>query len=376
MDNKTITVENNERNSNIDIFRALSLLLVFFYHCWTCMGARQIKIPIINYLISLGGEIGVTAFFMLSGYGIFSSLDRMNNAISFKGFMMKRFKRIAPQYYLNLFVVLVFTGSAVYIKKEHITNVLAHIFFVHNFKLEYSGAINGVLWTMAVIFQFYIIAVPMYKLIKKGGIPVAILSVLFTIVVKMTVFKLIAAVPEYNINFGVYGFWAGRQLITALDNFVLGMGVAYISKKRKKIGNVMSVCVIIIGLVLLYAVIKYGLKNGIHTNNISGYTWHSMVAVVLGFVMYGMASLKYKYFIISKSLKWIAKYEYGIYLWHLVIINNLIAYSPLIQGWMNTQRYLLIALMFLIASIIAGTVFSIASDALEKKIEIKFMIKD
>ncbi|MDE5873309.1 MAG: acyltransferase, partial [Lachnospiraceae bacterium] len=320
MDNKTITVEKNEKNSNMDIFRALSLLLVFFYHCWVCLGAYQIKIPIINYLILLGGELGVTAFFMLSGYGIFSSLDRTDKTISFKDFMVKRLKRVAPQYYLNLFVVLVFTSSAVYMGKEYIANILAHIFFVHNFKPEYSGAINGVLWTMAVIFQFYIIAIPLFKLIKKAGVPIVLLSVPVTIVIKMSVFKLIAAVPEYNGNFGAYGFWAGRQLITALDNFVLGMGVAYISKKKKWRGNALPVCMIITGLTLLYGVMLYGIKNGIHTNNISGYTWHSMVAVALGIVMYGFAFLKYKYFIISKLLKWIAKYEYGIYLWHLVII--------------------------------------------------------
>ncbi len=368
MDNKTITVEKNEKNSNMDIFRALSLLLVFFYHCWVCTGAYQIKIPIINYLILLGGELGVTAFFMLSGYGIFSSLDRTDKTISFKDFMIKRLKRVAPQYYLNLFVVLVFTSSAVYMGKEYIANILAHIFFVHNFKPEYSGAINGVLWTMAVIFQFYIIAIPLFKLIKKAGVPIVLLSVPVTIVIKMSVFKLIAAVPEYNGNFGAYGFWAGRQLITALDNFVLGMGVAYISKKKKWRGNALPVCMIITGLILLYEVMLYGIKNGIHTNNISGYTWHSMVAVALGIVMYGFAFLKYKYFIISKLLMWIAKYEYGIYLWHLVIIYNLLAYSHLIQGWMNTQRYLLISLVFLIISIMAGTFFSIASDALEKKI--------
>ena len=65
-----------ERNYNIDLIRAMALLLVIVYHSWVVCGSQPISWPIINTIIILGGELGVTAFFILSGYGIYCSLNR------------------------------------------------------------------------------------------------------------------------------------------------------------------------------------------------------------------------------------------------------------------------------------------------------------
>ena len=72
-----------ERNRNIDVIRAIMILWIALYHAWVVCGAIPFSNSAVDTLIRLGGEIGVTAFFMLSGFGIYYSLSSMENAGKF-----------------------------------------------------------------------------------------------------------------------------------------------------------------------------------------------------------------------------------------------------------------------------------------------------
>ena len=88
------------RNRNIDIVRSIALLWVIIYHIWILTGGARITNPVLDDFVRFGGEIGVTIFFVLSGYGIFLSLDHRNQTgqIRFLPFMKKRLIRIVPEY--------------------------------------------------------------------------------------------------------------------------------------------------------------------------------------------------------------------------------------------------------------------------------------
>lgn len=358
----------NSRNRNIDILRAMATLLVVVYHSWVLTGAANLSVPVVRTLIRLGGEVGVTLFFLLSGYGIYCSLNNMNSkgGIGFVSFMKKRLKRVVPQYYLNLIVCLLLTSNAVYLAKDHIWNVLSHFVFLHNFYPDWHGAINGVLWTMGVIVQFYIVAIPLHWCIKKNCHITAALSVIFTIAMKYVVFNALA--PDYGTS---YNFIAGRQLFTSLDNFVLGMYVAHLMMNRKDSqklsalwNNVIALFIALVGFVGMYEVCTYGLTHGIHTANYSGYLWHSLVAVFLAVMMFGFGCVSLNAANpICKCFLWIAKYEYGIYLWHIIMIRALIAYSPAINNMINSGRNWLVYGVFVVLTVGIGFVMS---KALEK----------
>lgn len=350
------------KNRNIDIVRALALLLVIVYHCWVRLGSISIPNGCVQLIIRLGGEIGVTAFFALSGYGIYQSIYYTENAggeIKFLPFLKKRLKRILPQYYLNLIVALFLTSAAVYLGRQHIWNIVSHFLLLHNNFLYFAGAINGVLWTMGVTFQFYLIVIPMYKVFRKIGIWSVPLGTLFTVLCKFIAFQGIPYIWEQD-NYSIYSFWLGRQIIfTDLDNFLIGMAVAYYTKHFKEIDGKVSVVGCVVSLGLLYCVCKLGVTYGIHTNNISGYFWHSEVAFVIGLIMLfaNYVGGKHKNYV-SKTLLWLSKYEYGIYLWHLMIIDNIISNSPLIQELINSGNYIFVAIIFIIVSIVAGVLFT------------------
>lgn len=66
------------RNYGIDCYRVLMLFWVIIYHLWVINGRTPIHNICVQSLITLGGEIGVTGFFVLSGWSIFYAVERMD----------------------------------------------------------------------------------------------------------------------------------------------------------------------------------------------------------------------------------------------------------------------------------------------------------
>ncbi len=346
------------RNKNIDVFRAAALLLVMIYHCWVLTGSKMLISPTVTNFIALGGETGVTAFFVLSGFGIFLAIDKDAEKGNFHyfSFFKKRFYRIAPQYYLCLLVV-VLISDAQYFSTYGIKMIISHLFFVHNLLPDCSGSINGALWTMGVTVPFYIIAPVLYRIFKKQSHLALLSCVLFTVSIK---FFLFSVVLPYLGKSGTLEFFAGRQIFSALDNFGIGMYVAILVKeKRLKMGGMRAGIISIFFAVLLVIVSNMGIRYGVNTNNWSGYIWHSCCAVILGGIMFGISCLKeYDKFWLYKKFIRLSYYEYGIYVWHLLIIRNLIDHSPWVQTTIKKGYAPWLYIPLIAAAILTGVVFT------------------
>lgn len=343
------------RNKNIDILRSAALLLVLLYHAWVVCGSVPTRFSLINCMVSLGGEIGVTAFFALSGYGIYCSLRNMelHNSLHYLPFLKKRALRIMPQYYFCLFFVLLCMDGAYYIAREHIGNILSHIFFLHNLFPDHFGAINGVLWTMGVIVQFYIFSILLYKGTRKFGLSFYVAGILFTILCKFIMYRYV--LPAFTADSSL-NFFAGRQLITALDNFLVGMAAAYfVQEKPWKLNKAFSMILFLLEIVLLVVICKTGQHYGIHTANLSGYVWHSAVALLLGLMMITFSNIQLADNCkLWQFLLWLSRFEYGIYLWHLVIYRNLLGKAPGIQALLSAGHHKAVMLILIIVSIPVG----------------------
>lgn len=341
----------------IDILRAAAVLLVMLYHMWVCGGTPEIKFVPLRRLVSLGGEIGVTLFFILSGFGIYYSLARMeriNGKVDVASFVKRRCRRILPQYYVNVLFVLTIGTGAAYISMGHWKNILSHIFFVHNFVLDWSGAVNGVLWSMGIIVQFYLISIPMYKVLNKIKYFFVPCSVVLTILVKAGMYRFF--LPDYGGN----GFYLGRSLVvfTSLDNFAIGMFCGWLAINKKLPSSwVRFGGGAVFGWILLDVVCRTGQTYGIHTDNISGYIYHSGVAVALGVVIWAFTYVPFseKNWLV-KCFQWIAKYQYGIYLWHLIIIRNWTVSSTLIMDLIGSGKYWMAYTLMGISCLVVGVV--------------------
>lgn len=381
-----------ERNKSVDFIRAFAILMVLFYHVYAITNI-SFNNKIVMTFLEYGGVIGVCTFFVLSGFGIYNSFNKkeiMNEKFSYNLYIKKRFLRIAPQYYFSLIVMLLFTSSAVYISREHILTLISHIFFFHNFYYTMAGAISGVCWTLAVTFQFYLIAPAIYYIFKKYPKLVLLFSYLISFLLKVFVFHFIIA-PSGETNTFLY-FNYGSQIYTALEFFVSGMFVAYLLNKGQtknvKSSNVLNMVASILGVVLLYFVVRmtynmeihkdipYIVNTGIYSDCTLAYIWHALLSIVLSIEIYFFAKIKFNYKnILSKIILFISKYEYGIYIWHLIIISALSANSPFFQNLIS-YRSQLIYIYFMILSIIVGYIMTKIIDEFDyKKIDFDIIRK-
>lgn len=170
---------------NLDGLRFFCFFAVFLFHCRNTIlnkvtDAHTFKI--VAFLFQ-NGEVGVNAFFVLSGFLITFLLIKekaLNNTISLKNFYIRRILRIWPLFYL-----VVFLGFIVfpYLKFRAITGTgeiadfRYYLFFICNFDYiriwpSFPDALfMVVLWSVAVEEQFYIVWPILLKYTSKKMYP-------------------------------------------------------------------------------------------------------------------------------------------------------------------------------------------------------------
>ena len=139
-----------KQNLQINFLKITAIILVIIYHIQCLYGGKIVDINRITKLINSFGSIGVTLFFILSGYGIYKYISHHENQKYFD-FIKSRFKKLAKPYYFCLIVSLVAMGSAIFLQKKYILDLVTHFTFTHNLFVTTHGSINGCLWTMGTI---------------------------------------------------------------------------------------------------------------------------------------------------------------------------------------------------------------------------------
>lgn len=358
-----------KRNKNVDILRAIAIIIIVVYHCYALAGypwgSQHVKL---NALLGFGGEVGVTLFFMLSGFGICCSLMKKEQTVglpTWGKFMKQRCLRIMPQYYCCLGFLLLFQSYGK-LGKEGIKHIISYVLFLQNFSVETHGSINGALWAMATIFQFYLFAILLYKIVRKNWAIAAVASVLISVVSKMILYHWVFVPQQAEAS---YYFVFGRQLLTALDNFVLGMVAAKIvsqitgNEKRKLKYTVCSFAVlaVTVGIVLL----SYYLSvKGVYTDSLRGYLGHSAMAILMMLLIIFVSFLPQCEGILMRPFHALAKYQYGMYLWHMPILGNLINGAPFFQG-MAVNHFVLLAILMVILTAVIGYLSAIWVDSVD-----------
>ena len=155
--------------SRIDVLdgvRALCVFLVGWFHIWQ-QGWLTPHFMIGNRFISLdfllrSGYLWVDGMLLLSGFLLYLPYTQARSELpKALPFYKRRLIRILPSYLLA--VAFFFALSCLENKYGNLSNALkdlgAHLTFTHTFfYFSYLGSpINGVLWTLAVEMQFYLL---------------------------------------------------------------------------------------------------------------------------------------------------------------------------------------------------------------------------
>lgn len=150
------------RQNNFDFLRLLFSSLVILSHSFPLTNQPEILI-LLNQHVTLG-EISVQAFFVMSGYLIFTS---MKSSKSLLNYFWKRCIRLFPGLFIMLLLTIIylpFLNSEILKQEDYYTylpNCLSLFFIQHRIanvfvNNPYPFAINGSLWSLSYEFLMYI----------------------------------------------------------------------------------------------------------------------------------------------------------------------------------------------------------------------------
>lgn len=306
-------INNNSRISSIDIFRALAILLVLFYH--------------FNHLIPFG-EIGVDLFFVISGFlvgGILLKQIFEGKRINFFSFFLKRGFKIWPSFYF--FVIISFI-----INQKDFTGIAKYLFFYQNYTGETSH-----LWSLCVEEHFYIFLPIIFIVVLKFFGPVKNKMLFFSI--------LLLILGGISFKFLSYYFTHSKDTFSAthnrIDALAWGVLLSWLIQKSKVWKPNYRIAVI--GLVILSGSIYLSFNNAYFQMLL----YHSFVPFAFFLMIYGLYAVDFSKW---KWMRFIAYYSYNLYLWH-VIFGGLI-----LRNYGNSIGWLFV---YLILSMLSAVVVTI-----------------
>lgn len=297
-----------------DSLRFLSFLLVFLHH-------SPIPENTVLHYFSRGGGIGVSFFFVLSGFLItyILILEKINNQdkIPLGKFFKRRVLRIWPLYYAMVlfafcspFILDFFHLS--YSSEGYEPKWFFTLTFLENYMMMYTGSFPNVsplrvMWSLCVEEHFYIIwGLILYGISLKNIPKLIAISIIIPFIVKIV--YAIYQIPTLDI-------------FTNIDYFAFGAIPAYIFVFRKDIIEklneisagykyLFSLVVLIIIIIITNVSIMTDLK---YTSIVLGVLFSTLILLTLG--------EKNVFKISDKSiLAKLGKYTYGLYLIHTICI--------------------------------------------------------
>ena len=270
---------------NLDILRSIAVVMVLLSHL------PNLELP--TYYEQRGlGLLGIVIFFVHTSFVLMSSLERIDakHIINYK-FYIRRIFRVYP---LSIFAVCVYSYIDFILNyKFNLSIFFSNIFLIQNFILAES--IPRVLWSLPYEIQMYFF-LPFIFMFVKSKKKILLLYVSFCLLVMLL--KLFDDDKKY------YDFFHFTPI------FISGcVGFIFFSKKNK-INPLYLVIYIVLSCLLFPIMMKIGAKE-----NLLGVIF----ALPLGFLI--AYSKEIKHDLINKVCKVIAKYSYGIYLFHLLMID-------------------------------------------------------
>jgi peptidoglycan/LPS O-acetylase OafA/YrhL len=168
--NSLVESQPKKQISVLDGVRAIACLSVLVFHMSVRSGNRGIWNPIHNihdvpgvltfFVASVAyyGESGVILFFLLSGFLLFlpyaKALLFESPWPSLRRFYLRRTFRILPGYYVTIFFTALFFHPQ-FLPSSHWHDVWLFMTFRMSYNL--AQQLNGVFWTLAIEFQFYLL---------------------------------------------------------------------------------------------------------------------------------------------------------------------------------------------------------------------------
>ncbi len=307
-----------------DALRFLAFFKVFLLHL------PITAFPIFNYLKS-GGGIGVSFFFVLSGFLItYIILEEKNQTgkLNLYHFFARRILRIWPLYYLMIVFAFLTPFILSFFNLPHSNegyhpNWLMSLTFLENYKMIFTGAHPNVsplnvMWSLCIEEHFYIIWGICLYFIKIDKVPLLI----FISILIANISRMIFSIVDLDTI----------DIFTNIDYFAYGAIPALLLVKReeylKKVNNVSFIFKLsIISAITLYVVASPNFSF-IHKDLIEPTIFGIAFSLILLMVIPYQNGLRISD---NNILSRLGVYTYGLYLYHTIVIILLFQTSKLID---------------------------------------------
>src|SRR5437763_4855984 len=379
--------KNGKKNtiSVLDGVRGVAVLMVIVFHVNRVTGDNlwnQAEYPLASSISTAGG-MGVTLFFVLSGFLLFmpfaKALLYKTNWPLARVFYMRRVLRIVPAYYVSLFLIILFQHPE-YLHRDHLKNLALFLTFFMDSSRTTFRQLNGPYWTLATEWQFYMllplialgIAFLVGRVPIKGRLPAVTVCLMGIIIWGL----FIRYWGLYYLKYPSQTFLVPRSELDVLLFFLFGITGKY--TEDFAIGMFVSLCYIYAqhpmtnkkiargwqrlspwlwtgGILILVFSAMWHFKKGyawswpfIPTGMMQNYDWLSDILLAIGFaaciaaVLYGSSGLKAIFN--WPLLRWVGLISFSLYIWHLpllVLFQSRVV--PLLQG-LHLNRYAIYSL--------------------------------
>ncbi|MEW9183466.1 acyltransferase family protein [Bacillus mycoides] len=312
--------KNSRYMVGLDSLRGLAILGVILYH--------------INFNWIPGGFLGVTVFFVLSGYLITDILSiewKRNKRIDLKNFWLRMARRLIP----GMLVMLIIVSAWITIFHSSLLgkmrgDSLAALLYFSNWwyiyhKLSYFESFNQLsplnhLWSLAVEEQFYviwpfIISLAFYYIKKKSRI------ILFIILGAIASALAMAVLYEPGVDPSRIYYGTDTRVFSLLIGAALALIWPSSRLANKIIPQARLILDVVGGIALIIILLMFRKTNQYDPFLYRGGMVLLSLATALLVANLAHPASRIVQFLKFRPLRWMGVRSYGIYLWHYPIIT-------------------------------------------------------
>jgi len=339
---------------NLNGLRFIAAFTVIVHHVEQQKSDFSLSNSFGNSTIQLFGELGVTLFFVLSGFLITYLLleeERNTTTIGIRNFYVRRILRIWPLYFLiitlgllilpniPLFDIPDYEKATVY--KNLIGKIALYIFFLPNLVSPLLGIVpySAHTWSIGTEEQFYLTWPVLLKSIKKYRLPLMFIIIAGYLLVARALYS--SRTDFLPIKEAIFEFWPTFNI----DCMAIGGFFALIlHTKNPLLKFFQNKYVIYFALALVILLIGNGVYFPIlYINHLKfQYFYKEFYAFWFGIIILNFASNpEIPFSLEAKPLKYLGKISYGLYMYQPIGIALAFHIAVLTPGIFNPILYIL-----------------------------------